>query len=47
MEREGSSGKNRLIKITITKDRMRMISFLHKLKTWKTMLDIGFNFRQA
>jgi len=49
MEREnqGSSGKNRLIKMEITEDKMGMVSFLQKLETWEIMLEIGFIFKQA
>jgi len=39
--------KNKLIKMTITRDKMGMVSFLQKLETWETMLEIGFIFRQA
>lgn len=46
-EKKGSFGRNRLIKMEITRDRMRIISFLHKLETWETMLEIGFIFTQA
>jgi len=34
-----SSSKNRLIKMEITRDKVEMVSFLHKLETWKAMLE--------
>ena len=37
MKKQGSSGKNRLIKMTITRGKVGMVSFLHNLKTWETM----------
>jgi len=41
IEKQGSSRKNRLIKMAIMEDKMGMVSFLQKLETWETMLEIG------
>ena len=47
MKRQGSSSKNRLIKMEITRDKVGMVSFVHKLETWETMLEFGFIFTRA
>jgi len=40
-QRDSDDGmkKPRLIKISITRGKVGMVSFLHKLKTWETMLE--------
>ncbi|MDW3502895.1 hypothetical protein NQ272_27465, partial [Escherichia coli] len=44
---QGSSIKNRLIKMEITRCKAGMVSFLHKLETSETMLRFCFIFTQA
>lgn len=47
LEKQGSLGKIKPIKMRITRCKVGMVSFLHKLEAWETMLDYTwrrFNF---